>query len=161
MEFAFIAPFFVLLMIGIIETGLMLYASSALDGAARQAARLVRTGQAQAAEAATTGNGIADFEKSLCANLPSFMSCSDVAFDVESFGSFSAIDLTTLPPLQTNGTVTRGFSPGDKTQPVIVRVSYSYDLFNHVAVLANAVTSGRLSNALTLTSVVVFQNEPF
>jgi len=160
-EFALIAPTFVFLILGIFEMGLLLYADSALDGAARQAARLVRTGQVQAAEAATTGSGISSFERALCSNLPSFMSCSDVAFDVESFSDFAAIDLTTLPPLATSGPVTKGFSPGAQNQAVIVRVSYTYDFLTPIAAMANAISGGTLSNAVTLSSVVVFQNEPF
>lgn len=161
MEFALIAPTFVFMVLGIFEMGLLLYADSALDGAARQAARLVRTGQVQTAEAAATGSGISGFERALCDNLPSFMSCSDVAFDVESFNDFAAIDLTILPPLATSGQVTKGFSPGTQNQAVIVRVSYTYHLLTPVAAMANAISGGNLSDAMTLSSVVAFQNEPF
>ena len=46
-EFAFIAPVFFLLLLGIIETGIMFYAQNTLNFATQNAGRLVRTGSAQ------------------------------------------------------------------------------------------------------------------
>ncbi len=46
-EFAFVAPLFLLLLLVIVELGLTLTTQSLLDGATRDAARLIRTGQVQ------------------------------------------------------------------------------------------------------------------
>ena len=46
-ELAFVGPPFLLLLAAIFELGLTLTAQSLLDGAARDAARLIRTGQVQ------------------------------------------------------------------------------------------------------------------
>src|ERR1700730_10699067 len=57
LEFAIVAPMLILLMLMIIDLGIMLMSQSLLDGAARDAARLVRTGQI-----ASQGNSITVFE---------------------------------------------------------------------------------------------------
>ena len=44
-EFAMVAPAFFLFLFGIIETGVIFFAQSALTNATNDAARLVRTGQ--------------------------------------------------------------------------------------------------------------------
>ena len=48
LEFAFIAPIFFALMLGILEIGVMTFGQFALQNAVTQAGRLIRTGQAQA-----------------------------------------------------------------------------------------------------------------
>jgi len=48
-EFAFVAPIFFALMLGIIEIGVMMFAQFALQNSVMDAARLIRTGQAHSA----------------------------------------------------------------------------------------------------------------
>src|SRR5580704_17162023 len=83
-EFAFVGPPFLLLLAAIFEVGLTLTTQSLLDGAARDAARLIRTGQAQ-----SQGSPITAFQSLLCSEVSSLISASDCAtkivFEVQVF----------------------------------------------------------------------------
>ena len=63
-EFAFVGPPFLLLLLAIFELGLTLTTQSVMDGAARDAARLIRTGQVQ-----TQTSPISTFQNLLCAKM--------------------------------------------------------------------------------------------
>ena len=63
-EMAVIGPLFFLLMLTILDLGLMLANQSLLDGAARDAARLIRTGQVQ-----TATSPITTFQNLLCSDM--------------------------------------------------------------------------------------------
>jgi Flp pilus assembly protein TadG len=67
-EFAFVGPPFLLLLAAIFELGLTLTTQSLLDGAARDAARLIRTGQAQSQSSPITA-----FQTLLCSEVSSLM----------------------------------------------------------------------------------------
>ena len=60
-EFAAVAPFFFLLLLGILELAIMVFVQAVLDGSARDAARLIRTGQVQ-----TSANPQTTFQTLLC-----------------------------------------------------------------------------------------------
>lgn len=53
-EFAILSPLFLMLLLAIFELGYMVFVQSVLDSSARTAARLIRTGQAQASGSAQT-----------------------------------------------------------------------------------------------------------
>ena len=151
-EFALIAPVFILLLLIIFELGYMIFTQSVLDGAARTAARMIRTGQVQVA-----GNPLSTFQAVLCANISGVVPCGSVATDVESFGTFSSMS---LPPLtkDKNGNVTNNtFSPGNPNSAVAVRVAYTYHFF--VPLVAQFLNPG--GNGVVLLSTVVFKNEPY
>ncbi len=46
-EFAIVGSVFLMLLLAIFELGFMVFVQSVLDGSARSAARMIRTGQAQ------------------------------------------------------------------------------------------------------------------
>src|SRR5277367_5126476 len=83
-EFAFVAPMFLLLLLVIAELGLTLATQSVLDGATRDAARLIRTGQIQ-----SQTSPITTFHTQLCSEMSSLMTVancdSNVIFEVQSF----------------------------------------------------------------------------
>ena len=92
-ELAFVGPPFLLLLGAIFELGLTLTTQSLLDGAARDAARLIRTGQVQ-----TQGSPIGTFQTLLCSKMSSLMSVSEcdskVIFEVQVFTSFGSVSFT-------------------------------------------------------------------
>src|SRR5579863_8193802 len=92
-EFAIVGPWFLLLLLAIIELGLTLFTQSVLDGATRDAARLVRTGQAQNA-GTTTAAQLQAFQTLLCQDLASVLpqaTCDGkVLIYVNSFGAYPA-----------------------------------------------------------------------
>jgi Flp pilus assembly protein TadG len=175
-EMALIGPMFLLLLLSVVELGLMLFSQSVLDGAARDAARLVRTGQVQAAGSTTAQ--IAAFQNKLCGDLAALLTASNCAsnviFDVETFATFTAVTFTHTPACTSNAGSGSGvpcpFTPGNTGQIVGVRVQYQRAyLIPWVSAclsggscwygLGSSAPSGGTGKA-TLSSTVVFQNEP-
>src|SRR6185437_8857173 len=82
-EFGLVGPTFFFLIIAMFELGLTLFTQSALDGAARDAARLIRTGQVQVA-----ADPLGTFKGLLCGETSFLIDCTKVVFDVRTFASF-------------------------------------------------------------------------
>src|SRR5450755_2116199 len=102
---ALIAPVFLTLVFAILEIGFMMSTNAVMNGAARDAARQIRTGQAQG-----SGDAIGTFKTALCNELTGYIACGDLVFDVRSFASFSAV---TLPAMYDKaGKPTTQFTPG-------------------------------------------------
>ena len=172
-EMAFVGPPFFLLLAAIFELGLKLTTQSVLDGAARDAARLIRTGQVQ-----SQGSPITVFQNLLCSEVSSVISASDCAnkivFEVQVFSSFGSVSFTpcTQTASQTgNGTVC-SFSAGTGGNIVGVQASYPRPFIipwvgaclsggSCWAGLGTANVTNPGSGTATLTSTVIFQNEPF
>jgi Flp pilus assembly protein TadG len=172
-EFAFVGPPFLLLLAAIFELGLTLTTQSVLDGAARDAARLIRTGQVQ-----SQGSPITVFQSLLCSEVSSLISASDCAnkmiYEVQVFSSFGSVSFT--PCAQTasqtgTGTVC-SFTPGTGSNIVGVQVSYPRPFIipwvgaclsggSCWAGVGTARGSNPGTGSVTLTSTVIFQNEPF
>ncbi len=170
---AFVGPPFLLLLLAIFELGLTLTTQSLLDGAARDAARLIRTGQVQ-----SQSDPIGTFQNLLCSEMSPLMSVSEcdakVIFEVQVFSSFGSVSLTpcTLNANRTGtGTVCQ-FSPGTGGQIVGVKVSYPRPFIipwvgkclsggSCWAGLGTTQGSNNGTGVATLTTTVVLQNEPF
>ena len=172
-EFAFVGPPFFLLLGAIFELGLTLTTQSLLDGAARDAARLIRTGQVQSQSSPMTV-----FQNLLCSEVSSLISASDCAnkiiFEVQVFSNFGSASFT--PCTQTasqsgTGTVC-SFSPGTGSNIVGVQASYPRPFIipwvgaclsggSCWAGLGTANGTNPGTGSVTLTSTVIFQNEPF
>jgi Flp pilus assembly protein TadG len=172
-EFAMVTPMLFVLLLTIVDLGFMLLTQSVLDGAARDAARLIRTGQVQ-----TSGSPISTFQNLLCSDLSSVMSTgtctSSVIFDVQVFSNYSSVAFPacTLNNNQTGAGTVCNFSAGTGTQIVGVQVTYNYPfmvpwvgscLSGGTCWLGMATANGSSAGTGTapLISTVVFQNEPF
>jgi Flp pilus assembly protein TadG len=172
-EMAFVGPPFLLLLAAIFELGLTLTTQSLLDGAARDAARLIRTGQVQ-----TQTSPIATFQNLLCSGMSSVMSVSEcnskVIFEVQVFASFGAVSFTpcTLNANQTGSGTACQFSGGTGGQIVGVQASYPRPfiipwvgacLSGGSCWTGLGTTNGTNAGTGTaiLTSTVIFRNEPF
>jgi Flp pilus assembly protein TadG len=153
-EFGLIAlPFFALLM-AILETGLMFFAGQTLETAVGNAARMIRTGQAQ-----EQGFDEARFREEICHLAGLVMDCENkLKLDVKVFPVFEAIDLS--PGIGENGEVDDAgftFEPGHGNDIVVVRAFYDWPVFANI--LGFTLDSGNGSHLLTAT--VAFRNEPF
>jgi Flp pilus assembly protein TadG len=173
-EMAFVGPPFLLLMLALLDFGQTLLTQSVLDGAARDAARLVRTGQVQSA-----GSPITTFQNQLCAEMSALMSTttcqSNVMFEVQVFANYSSMTFTSCTKnanSQASGGTACTFTPGSGGNIVGVQVSYARPYI--VPWVGSCLTggscwtgplSGRGSGGGTqttlLVSTVIFQNEPF
>lgn len=151
-EMALIAPIVVLILLLTIELGYMLFSQAVLDGAARTAARMVRTGQVQAA-----ADPLGTFQAALCSNLTSVIPCGSVATDVESFGTFSTMTPAAVTKDKSGNVTNSAWVPGGPGAAVDVRVFYTYHFF--LPFVANVLNPG--GGGVVLQSTVIFKNEPY
>jgi Flp pilus assembly protein TadG len=153
-EFAIVGSSFMLMLVASFEFGYMLLIQSVLDNSARDAARLIRTGQAQgSANAQTT------FSTLLCNNVGSLIGCGNLLYQSQVFNDWTAAQtaVNTPPTRDVNGNlVSAGFSAGTQGQIVVVTVTYNYPFFTPW--VGGFFGAGR---SAFLMSTVVFQNEPY
>jgi Flp pilus assembly protein TadG len=159
-EFALVAPVFFALLFAIIETAIMFFASQVLETVTQDSARMIMTGQAQAA-----AYDQAHFNSQVVCPIGSIASvlftCANVYVDVESYpsGSFASV-----PPLPSQIDASQQFinntqySPGGPGDIVVVRMFYQWPLFvtGLGYNIANLAGSKRL-----LYATAAFRNEPF
>jgi Flp pilus assembly protein TadG len=151
-QFAFIAvPFFAMLF-AIIETSLIFFASTAMEAATQDAARLIMTGQAQ-----MQGMSAATFKTQLCNKLTGLLSCTNgLDVDVQSYSSFGSVTLTN-PIVNGSYQYTTGFNPGHAGDIVVVRTFYQWPLF----VTNLGFDPSNLNGSKRLISAsAAFRNEP-
>jgi Flp pilus assembly protein TadG len=155
-EFALIAPPFFALLFAIFETTLFLFAQSALQNAANQAARLFMTGQVQNA-----GTTQSQFQTQICPLVSALFTCSNVMVNVASFSSSSSMS-TTAPTLtyNSNGTVSNSwsFSPGEAGQLMVVQLIYQWPI---VGIPLGSVLPGLGNGTTEMMGVAAFRVEPY
>lgn len=111
LEFAFVGPPLIALLLAILHTALIFLAQAGLQTAAEGAGRLIMTGQAQTY--AGVGMTSTDFKNAVCGKLsgfanqlPPFLDCNRLYIDVNTASSFSTA-VTTVPALSyTSGSQT-------------------------------------------------------
>jgi Flp pilus assembly protein TadG len=153
-EFALVmVPFFILLF-GIFEVGLVFWGGLELENATDDAARMVRTGQAQAG-----GFDEARMKQEICDRVSLLVHCtSKLRIDVRSFNAFS--QMTPPAPLDAGGLLkdTFSYSLGGPQQVVLMTSFYEWPLLNMLSgmSLGNMASGNRL-----LRATAAFRNEPF
>jgi Flp pilus assembly protein TadG len=153
-EFAVVGVTFMMMVLAAFEFGFMLFVQSALDNAARSAARLIRTGQVQ-----TSGSPTSTFQTLLCSDVSAIIGCGNIIYQSQVFQDWPSAQtsVNTPPTRDKNGNyVSAGFSPGTAGQIVVVTVTYNYPFFTPW--IGGLFSS---TNSAFLESVVVFQNEPY
>ena len=163
-EWAFVGPMFLFLLLAIIDLGITFTTQATMDGAARDAARLIRTGQVQAA-----GGLLSTFQNQLCGEMTMFMttaSCqTSVAVDVVTVSGTT--DFTQLPAFSdcANNVTTPPpanpcpFNPGAAGDLVGVQVTYKRAFL--VPWVGTLLGNSGDRQHIKLQSTVVFRNEPF
>jgi Flp pilus assembly protein TadG len=156
-EFAIVGSVFLMLLFAIFELGYMVFVQSTLDSSARSAARLIRTGQAQA-----DANPQTFFQTALCADVSTVIGCGNLIYQVHYFTTWTAAQTQVNTPLTVNpvtGQVTGGieWQNGNCGQIEVVQVTYNYKFFTQWI----GQQLGGSTQSAFLTSTVVFQNEPF
>jgi Flp pilus assembly protein TadG len=154
-EFAVIAPVFFFLMFVIAETALVFIAEQVMDNAVFETARLIRTGQAQAANMTKT-----QFKTQVCNRVSVFINCSgsDFYLDVKSYPTFG--DMVIDQPIddddefEDSGT----FAFGEANDIVVVRAYYQWPTNK----IFGSLSLNNLSNGKRMIgSFAAFRNEPF
>jgi Flp pilus assembly protein TadG len=153
-EFALVGGPFIFFLMLLFETGLMLFSQYIIEHGVAEAARLIRTGQAQS----FTKD---QFKAEVCGTMAAFLKCNENLYvDVRTFTSFRDVNLP--QPIQGNklsDAVTKGaqFKPGGPMEVVVVRTYYEWKLFvPGMSQFANLEGNKRL-----LTGGAAFRNEPF
>jgi Flp pilus assembly protein TadG len=150
-EFAMLAAPVILLLLAITEVGLVNFATFSLENGVTEAARLIRTGQAQ-----TQGFNAAKFKVEVCKYISAPLNCAKVNVDVRKFANFSSAQLTSA---NADGSVNTSFNPGVGGDVVVVRAFYDW---NVMAKLPRGVALSNMGNGdRMLTATVAFRNEPF
>lgn len=153
-EFALIAPFFLAIVIAILEVSIYLFAQAALQTAAMQAGRLFMTGQAQTDSQTAFKNQIC--QKFLPAAL---FKCTSLIVVVQSYPSFAAAN-TSSPALYSGGQPVTNFaySPGTPGQVMVVQLIYPWSVVGGPLgfTLANLP-----NNAAEMMGVTAFRVEPY
>jgi Flp pilus assembly protein TadG len=154
-EFGLVAAPFIALLVGIIQTFVVLFASQLLETVVTQSSRLILTGQVQAAN--TTQSG---FASNVCQQVTTVFDCTKLMIDVQTVTSFSTTS-TAAPILTYNAqgqvTNTWQYNPGGPGQIVVVRVMYLWPVF--LGPLGFTLSNQPNGNRLIMASAA-FQNEP-
>ena len=165
-EFALVIGPFLALLFAIMEVALVYFATFSLENATEQAARLIRTGQAQ-------GFSAGDFKTAVCDRVPAFMSCGDdLIVDVRTFPTLSDAANGAPDAVDDDGNMIDGFEQfdaGGGGSIVLVNVYYHWKLFAALPDIGRLLSGGQNSIGLAnladgsrlITSATVFKNEPF
>jgi hypothetical protein len=177
-EFAFVAPIFFALMLGILEIGVMTFAQFALQNSVTDAGRLIRTGQAQSANTSSGptcvggsdthnyGTGASGqqnwFQGQICCGVsPLITDCPALQVTVtSSTGGFANNGFGALGAAGT-------YAPGAACDVVLVRASYVWTIwFPGLKQLIDPSSSANYlvdspNNGHMLTGTTAFRNEPF
>jgi Flp pilus assembly protein TadG len=150
-EFAMLAAPLIWLLFAITEVGLVNFANFSLENGVTEAARLIRTGQAQ-----QQGFDAGKFHTELCKYISAPLQCSKVQVDVRKFANFAGSQLTGA---NADGTVNTGFDPGVGGDVVVVRAFYDWSV---MAKLPRGVSLANMGNGdRMLVATAAFRNEPF
>jgi Flp pilus assembly protein TadG len=153
-EFALVAPVFFALLFAIIETALVFFASQVLETITQDSARMIFTGQAQAA-----GFTQAQFKTYVCSQIPALFDCNNIYVDVQSYGnSFGSVTINSQIDANNNFVPPTSYSPGSANDIVVVRLFYQWPLY--VTGLGYNIANLSGSKRL-LVATAAFKNEPF
>lgn len=160
-EFALIAPIFFALIFSILEAGWYFFVSSAVEQANANAARLIRTGQAQ-------NGGIAkdDFYNEICRVVDAFGDCEKkLTIDISRYATFAALAADLSDPVcrdqddpSIQGAQFDESDYGAESEIIRVRVCFLYKPVNPALGLNLAQTK---HGDREIVSVSIFRNEPF
>jgi Flp pilus assembly protein TadG len=153
-EFGLLAAPFIAGLFAILQTAMIFFASQTLETAAAVSARLIFTGQAQ-----LQGWTAAQFKQQVCNQIHGIFNCnSGINIDVETYSSFSAINLG-VPVVNGNfNSADLGYNPGGPGDIVMFRLYYQYPVFVNLL----GFNLSNLSGGFNLfAATAVFRNEPY
>jgi len=157
-EFSIIVVPFFLLSFGLAEVAMIGFAQTSLNFAVSEAARDIRTGQAQ-----MNGVSYGEIQQELCDEINQFivLTCEDNLFlDVNRFDSFVEASTDNGAPIQDGEFQDSGFAytPGAPSDIVVVRAYYRWKMMTPMFenVFSNVSNGERI-----LISTMMFRNEPY
>ena len=159
-EFSIVAAPFIILVFATLEMALAFFAGQLLETAASDAARLIRTGQAQAEDLDEAG-----FRDQVCTLVVRLFNCDELKLDVRVIETFDSVD-NTVEYDEDGNLITDdfGYTMGEAGDIVIVRVMYEWPVFVDRALSGLGLDYSMRtlpSGKHLLSSTVAFKNEPF
>lgn len=158
-EFAIVFVPFIVLLMAIIQTAFVFFATETLEVATADSARLIMTGQAQ-----TAGWDQASFKDQVCARIYGIFDCNQLYVDVQTYQSFSQMT-DPLPPVNAQGQYQTVFQPGAAGSIVLVRLIYQLPVYSlnlpFFDTSINFDLSNVGSNHRVLVGTAAFCNEPY
>lgn len=157
-EFSLVVLPFMMIVMSTFEVGWFYFANSQTDAATIEAARFIRTGQAQ--EGGIDKN---EFFDKVCAHLEVFGDCgSTLTVEVDTFASFAELAADTSPVVCTNDDTTvigaLAYNPGSDNDIVRLRVCLIYHTLNPTIGINVSNVAG---DKRRLYGTFIFRNEPY
>lgn len=155
-EFAFVAPVFFVILMGIFEAGLLFFSQAALQNAVTTVSRTIRTGQAQ-----TGSVSQGTFRTNICNKVTPLIACDgNLQINVESYPSYATVPYNATP-LNTDKTLNTNMNKyliGGPCDVVLVRAFYTATVYTPVMdwFLVNMAGNKHLA-----TAAAAFRNEPY
>lgn len=161
-EFAIVAPIFLMLMFSIFEVGWFFFANSVVDATVGDAARLIKTGQVQKSFG-DEEDKYNDMYDNICRVVSVFGGCENrLTLEVDTYNTFAELAADNTPAVCADAppddVAAIPFNPGDELQIVRVRICYIYTTLNP-AIGVNLSEPG--TNKRRLISTAIFRNEPY
>lgn len=154
-EFSLIAVPLVTLMFGLIELSMIFTKQGVLEYATSQAARKVRTGQAQ-----ESGAPEDVFRQALCDSASFLIDCDEIVYEVQAMDSFSDANEAPPPSFDEDGNLeAQDFDAGESSGVVLIRTLYRHPIVTPL--MQPLLSSNGSSNTRLLMSTVVLQSEPY
>ncbi len=154
-EFGLVAAPFFFIIFGLLELCLVFIMSTVMEHSINEAARMIRTGQAQ-----ESGFTETEFRNKVCSEFFDLLDCSSkLHIDVKSLSGFGSSN--TDMPLDGEGNFDDSgfdYEPGGPNEVVAVRIFYEWDL---VTPYISAPLANMAGNKHLLQANAVFRNEPF
>ena len=153
LEFAIVAPVFLILVLIVLQVSVALFTQEVLDNAAQNAARLIRIGT-------ITGSGYSStLVSDICSNVVAVPSCSSnikVYVATAASGSpagsgFNAISTASV----SGGSFSSSYAALTSNDDVILEIGYSWSWLGWIVKVTGVAGSG------LLTSIVALQTEPY
>lgn len=159
-EFAVVMPMFLLVLGVILETGLMMFTEYVLQTSVQEAARLVRTGQAQQSQMTS-----ANFKKAVCKIAKVIIACeSKVTVYLKASATFTTLSTAasssmTVGPKPDGTTDPATFQCGAPNQAVALIATYDWDFT--IPFFMKYFGNLKNNNTRRMAGFAMFKNEPF
>ncbi len=154
-EFSLLAVPLVLLMFGLIEISMVFTKQGLLEYATAQAARQIRTGQAQ-----QSGNAETVFQTALCDQASFLIDCNDIAYDVQTMADFAEANESPPPSFDEDGLFeSQGFAAGGASSIVMIRTIHRHAIITPI--MQPLLANGGENDSRLVISTVVLQTEPY
>ncbi len=157
LEFAFVAPVLIAMILAITDTSLQFFAQQSIDSVTEKSSRLLLTGTAQTSQWTAS-----QFKNQVCQRLPGFMQCSKVVVEVRKAATFQTLDTspsTVTVDAQGNPQGNGGYNGGNPGDVVLLRVMYMWPVtFGPLGYGTSANVQG---GARLMVSSSVIKTEPY